>query len=50
VSHPSSGLMRRMIEAVTEPGEMIVNLRGSFATMDVELECGRHFLGTDLKA
>jgi site-specific DNA-methyltransferase (adenine-specific) len=45
-----SGLMRRLIEAVTEPGDMIVNTcAGSFATMDVALPCGRQFLGCDLK-
>jgi site-specific DNA-methyltransferase (adenine-specific) len=45
-----SGLIRKLIEATTDAGDLIVNpCAGSFATMDVALACGRHFLGTDLK-
>jgi site-specific DNA-methyltransferase (adenine-specific) len=45
-----SGLIQRLIEAVTDPGDLVVNpCAGSFCTMDVALACGRHFLGCDLK-
>jgi site-specific DNA-methyltransferase (adenine-specific) len=44
-----SGLHRALIEALTEPGDVIVNpCAGSFAVMDTALACGRHFLGCDI--
>ena len=42
-------LMRRLIAAVTEPGDLIVDpCAGSFLTLDLALELGRHCYATDI--
>jgi len=44
-----SFLHRQLIEAMTEPGDVVVNpCAGSFAVMDAAHACGRHFLGCDI--
>jgi site-specific DNA-methyltransferase (adenine-specific) len=42
-------LQRRIIEATTLPGDLIVDpCAGSFVVMDAAHACGRHFLGCDI--
>jgi site-specific DNA-methyltransferase (adenine-specific) len=43
-------LIRALIEAITEPGDLIVDpCAGSFVVLDEATACGRHFIGTDLQ-
>ena len=43
------GLQAALIEAVTEPGDLVVDLAaGSFSVMESALSVGRNFLGGDL--
>lgn len=48
--HKPYGLLRRLVECVTEPGDLVVDpCAGSFVTMRAALDCGRRFMGTDLR-
>ena len=43
------GLQAALIEAVTEPGDLVVDpAAGSFSVMESALSVGRNFLGGDL--
>ena len=50
--HPHAkpaGLIRRLIAAVTEPGDLVVDpAAGSFVVMHVAHEIGRRFIGCDI--
>ena len=44
------GLQAALIEAVTEPGDVVVDpAAGSFSVMESALSVGRNFLGGDLE-
>jgi site-specific DNA-methyltransferase (adenine-specific) len=46
-----AGLIRRLIAAVTEPGDLVVDpAAGSFVVMHMALDLGRRFSGCDLRA
>jgi site-specific DNA-methyltransferase (adenine-specific) len=46
-----AGLIRRLITAVTAPGDLIIDpAAGSFLVMDLANELGRRFIGCDLAA
>lgn len=49
VHEKPAALIQRLIEAVTKPGDIVVNpCAGSFGTMTAALTSGRHFLGCDI--
>ena len=49
VHEKPASLIRRLMEAVTKPGDIVVDpCAGSFRTMTVALAADRHFLGCDI--